>query len=251
MTLRGWASSHPEWWTLALSGGAAAALGVLVATGQADARGEAMTMSPNMVMPPGSTMPRVVTPMSPVAPQMLVMYGLMVVVMMLPLTIGEIRVTAARSLWRRRQRAIAGFLLGFLLVWGAVSAAVLAAVWALDPGSRLGSDRTAAALVLALASGWQFTTVKRRALNRHHRTRPLRPRGFAADLDCLRFGGMNGWQCVLSCGPLMAAMALDMASIVLLPVLTGVVLFERSRYRPPRRAGAAVLAALAVTVAVV
>src|ERR1700761_4682199 len=42
---------------------------------------------------------------------------LMVIAMMFPFVIGPVRGTAARSLWFRRHRAIAGFLTGYLAVW--------------------------------------------------------------------------------------------------------------------------------------
>jgi predicted metal-binding membrane protein len=41
----------------------------------------------------------------------------MTVAMMVPLTVASIRTTAARSLWSRRERAVAGFLLGYLGPW--------------------------------------------------------------------------------------------------------------------------------------
>src|ERR1044071_773882 len=49
---------------------------------------------------------------------------LMVVAMMLPLISDSARSVAARSLWFRRQRAIVGFVLGYLSVWLAAGIAV-------------------------------------------------------------------------------------------------------------------------------
>ncbi len=56
---------------------------------------------------------------------------LMVVAMMFPLVIGSVRTVAARSLWRRRHRAIAGFLTGYAGAWflvGLVASMLIALV---------------------------------------------------------------------------------------------------------------------------
>jgi predicted metal-binding membrane protein len=53
------------------------------------------------------------------------MFTLMVAAMMIPATIGSIRTTAARSLWRRRQRAVAEFLVAFVGAWIVFGAVVL------------------------------------------------------------------------------------------------------------------------------
>ena len=44
-------------------------------------------------------------------------WSLMVLAMMLPLTIDAVRATAIRSLWRRRDRAVAVWLCGYLAPW--------------------------------------------------------------------------------------------------------------------------------------
>lgn len=122
---------------------------------------------------------------------------LMIVAMMLPLILGPIRTTAARSLWRRRHRAIGAFLGGYLLPWllGGVALAVLAM---LMPAPQ--TDRSSAPLMLAfaVAAGWQLTPVKRRALVSCHATRPLAPRGWPASRDCLIYGWIVGVRCVIT-----------------------------------------------------
>src|SRR4029453_8935011 len=58
-------------------------------------------------------------------------WTLMVIAMMFPIVITPVRVTAERSLWRRRHRAIAEFLAGYVLVWlvvGAIAISVLTVV---------------------------------------------------------------------------------------------------------------------------
>ena len=61
------------------------------------------------------------------------------------------------------------------------------------------------------------------------------------------YGAMIGRQCVVSCGPMMAAMTLgDQHELILMVGMTAVVLAERFRHRTPRRASAAVVGLLAV-----
>src|SRR6516162_8673034 len=76
----------------------------------------------------------------------------MVLAMMLRLTLDAVRVTSARSLWRRRHRAIAGFLVGYFGPWLALG--IVAA------GLREGSwthTYVASALAFVGASLWQVT----------------------------------------------------------------------------------------------
>ena len=78
---------HPEWWALALS--TAAWAWMLANSGHhAHAYGDALKG-----------------------------WMVMSVAMMLPMVIEPIRLTAERSFWHRRHRAIAGFLAGYLGLW--------------------------------------------------------------------------------------------------------------------------------------
>ena len=159
-------------------------------------------------------------------------WAFMVVAMMVPLVVEPIRTTAARSLWRRRHRAIALFLTGYLTTW--IGAGVAAILLARLLGLSEESPRLLVAAGFALAAGWQLSPAKRRALNACHRTVPLAPHGARADRDCLRHGAWTGARCVTSCWPLMLACALaGHAPAVLLGVtlmLTG----ERYLRRPGR-----------------
>jgi len=127
----------------------------------------------------------------------------MVAAMMLPLTVDAVRATALRSLWRRRHRAIAGFLAGYMVPWlvaGWLVTTLRMEVWA--------HSAAAPAVAFLAAALWLLTPAHRRALAACHRTQPLAPVGWRADLDCLRFGGTIGTACVRSCWPLMVACAL-------------------------------------------
>ena len=124
----------------------------------------------------------------------------MAAAMMLPFALDSVRVTAARSLWRRRHRAIAGFLTGYLASWLVVG--LLVARLRMEAWTH--SD-AAPALGFIAAALWLLTPAHRRALVACHRTQPLAPVGWRADHDCLRFGGTIGAACIQSCWPLMLA----------------------------------------------
>ena len=174
------------------------------------------------------------------------MFVLMSIAMMLPSTTGAIRLTAARSLWRRRGRAIAEWIVAFVAVWLFAGVAILGARDLAIDGGVLRPGPMPLVVGLVLAAAWQLTPIKRLALNGCHRTRPLSPSGLRADRDCLLYGAMIGRECVVSCGPMMTVMTLcDQHQLILMVGMTAVVFVERFRHRTPRRASAAVLGLLA------
>lgn len=152
------------------------------------------------------------------------MFVCMVVAMMVPLRLPAIRYVAASSLWSRRQRAIAGWLLGYLGVWAIAGAAMLAIVDGLVSGiGRAGAIATAFAAAIA----WTLAGPRRSWLRRCATTIPLRPRGLGADADAVRHGAIIGWSCVASCGAVMAA-AVASHSLAVMAALTGLLLAERA-----------------------
>jgi hypothetical protein len=251
VTARGWSRRHPEWWALLLGAVAWLALAAWLLRRQASSP---PAMSATMVMPAGESMSAATRVMRMGVAESTAMSFLMVVAMMLPLSIGSIRAAAQRSLRRRRRRAAAEFVVGFLVVW---ALACVAAATALSILGGLGLYRpstASAAVALGVAALWQLTPIKRRAVNGHHRTRPLAPTGYPADRDCLAFGSATAVRCLLSCGPMMAAMVVDtrpLQALATLVALTALVALERLRFRPPRRTGAVVLAGLALAAIVV
>lgn len=168
----------------------------------------------------------------------------MVVAMMFPMVIEQVRFTAARNLWRRRHRAIAGFLLGYLGTWMLFGVAVSAASGLLPTQSRMWA---AAGFFAALP--WQFTPAKRRALTGCHRTMPFAPGGWRADRDCLRYGCAVGRSCVVSCWVLMLACALAGHGLAAMAGAAAVGWAERNRTRPGQPVLCAVIAALALAYA--
>jgi len=205
---------HPEWWTLGLSGIAWLMLlyPAVLSAGAGHWSHARLAAAP-------------VTPLE-LWPRALADWMLMVVAMMVPLVVDSVRGTATRSLWRRRQRAIAGFLIGYLAPWLVVGALVSVVEVLGRPGS------TVAVVGFALAAVWQLSPRKWRALQACHRTAPLAPRGWRADRDCLRYGWSIGRTCVLSCWALMLACVLAGHSLPALACASVVALAERYVVRP-------------------
>jgi hypothetical protein len=175
---------HPEWWALALS---AVAWSIVV--------GDAFSSlsAPHRTHVPDATA------IDALSRDWL----LMVFAMMVPLSITSIRATAERSLWRRRNRAIAGWLLGYTAACLIPGVVLSIAVIALLGAAR--SSATFIALSIAAAAIWHVTPPRARALMTCHRTQPLAPDGWRADYDCLRYGWTTGVSCSLACGGLMFA----------------------------------------------
>lgn len=164
----------------------------------------------------------------------------MTVAMMLPLTIDTQRYVLLRSFPWRRGRALAGWLVGYLVPWIAAAWIVsLLLMIAVGPAAR----PWVAAAAFLFAALWQVTPLKGWALRACHRTRPLKPSGVAADASCLLFGARISASCMVSCGPMMfAAMASPWPTLALAGVFV-VALRERYVQRPPTCATALALAA--------
>ena len=173
-------------------------------------------------------------------------WTLMIATMMLPLVFDHLRVTAARSLWRRRQRAMIGFLCGYAAIWIVAGAAVALVLEIAGAPLHL-STPWIGAVAFAAAAAWQIAPVKRRALAACHRTVPLAPAGWRADADCARYGWTIGRSCLVSCAWLMLACLLAGHSLPAMAATTAVVGAERINPRVDARTTAAVLALLAVT----
>jgi hypothetical protein len=189
---------HPEWWSLALS----AICWIVLLT---------RTSSPHHAAHAIGGMAE---------------WTLMVIAMMFPLVITPVRATAERSLWRRRHRAIAEFLAGYVLVWLVVGAITISVLTALPLVAWLGRGLSTG-LGLVLAAAWQLAPARRRALRACHRTAPLAGHGWRADRDCLVYGLTSGGRCVLTCGAMMLACLLSAHSIALMVIATIVGLRER------------------------
>jgi predicted metal-binding membrane protein len=164
---------HPEWWMMPVS---AAAWAFLASPYSHAGRGGARGWSG------------------------LAAVGAMVVAMMLPLTIrraGEL----ARSATRRRHRAAAAFVAGYLVVWVPAMIAIDAAFRLLD----LAAGRAGAAgVAITAAVLWEVTPRKWRRWRR--RDEPAQPpHAEHASAGSARLGVTAAGNCVGSCWALMAA----------------------------------------------
>jgi Predicted metal-binding integral membrane protein (DUF2182) len=196
---------HPEWWSLGLS--LFVWLLVLLPSGPTGAEFTAAAHQHHAHLAHAMFLPW----------SHIFSWILMVVAMMLPLVVHCIRVTASRSLWLRRDQAISVFLLGYLACWilaGVVISKVVSTVY-IPQGLP---STVAVSVAFGLAAGWQLTGAKRRILRSCHRTIPIAPYGWRANLDCFRYGWMIGGNCLLSCGALMVACCLAGHS---LPAMAG------------------------------
>jgi hypothetical protein len=165
--------------------------------------------------------------------------------MMFPMALEPVRTTAERSLWRRRHRAIAGFLTAYLGAWmmfGVATALVLSGLRA----QAWQQSGAAAAVGFGAALLWQLTPLKRRAALACHRTMPLAPAGWRADRDCLRYGWAVGRWCLVSCWPLMLACLLAGHGLGSMIGVTAIGWAERNAAKSNQGLLCLVIAALAV-----
>lgn len=131
--------------------------------------------------------------------------GLMVAAMMTPLLIEPLRHGLARSLRRRRPRAVGLLVLAHLAVW-LVGGLMLEALASLLLGGLGPSQALAAGLAVALL--WQVAPVAQRLANRHHAHPPLAAFGAAADADLVAYGVRHAASCLGVCWPVMLLPAL-------------------------------------------
>lgn len=195
---------HPEWCAVVLAG---AGWAVLASTTFADPRH--LLESPH-VAPPSHALTHAVA---------------MSAAMMVPLVLPQVAHVAHVSLWPRRYRGAAGFLVGFTVVWALVA---------------LGGTLAAALLVEllgwrpALAAGFTLAAVsyglpgRQRLVRQCARTMPLAPRGWRADRDCLRYGAPAGRRCAATCWVAMTAVMISQG-LAVMAVATVLALLERRR----------------------
>lgn len=167
----------------------------------------------------------------------------MVVAMMLPIQIQGVRRTAERSLWSRRDRSIAGYLVGYVSLW---ALAGLPLAWA---SAEFGlTDRidwtVGTAIGLIIAAAWLVSPWKAIATRMCHRTSALPPLGWKADLACVGYGWNSGCGCVFNCWPLMLGCWLSGHSLVIMSFAFGLGWADR-HFAPSYKAHALLLVAVA------
>jgi len=167
-------------------------------------------------------------------------WGTMVMAMMVPLMLTQLRAIALSSAWRRRHLAIGWYLCGYLAVWLALKLGYELWMPPLAPAAPL------AASSFALACAWHFAPLKRRAAARCHRRTPLPMAGWRADVACLRYGMRNGVDCLVNCWPLMLAMIALPCNLALMGIVIGLIVADRQLQSRWRRLAPFVCASVAV-----
>ncbi|MEO7352353.1 MAG: DUF2182 domain-containing protein [Marmoricola sp.] len=226
---------HPEWWVYAVAAVAWVVM-VMRSLGSENGGGAADHESGpgEMAGMAGMAMPASADGFSAVWSAASGHWVLMVAAMMLPVVAPQVRTVALRSVWSRRQRSAAAFVVAYAVVWVVAGAALITVLAVLDvepPGTRW------LIATLLLAAVWQVSAPRRRFLRRCGSLRLREASGLPADLNCLRVGARAGGRCLVTCGPLMLSMVAS-HSLLLMAGLLGVMLSERSRGPDPvRRAG--------------
>jgi predicted metal-binding membrane protein len=233
---------HPEWWSLAVS---LIAWGVLLTQWP-----HSPSDGDHALLHQAHTGPAHGHVTVTLAISHLVGWAVMIAAMMLPLVAAHARAIAFASLWRRRHRAIGEFLIGYVAIWLAAGIPIVAIV-VLPSAHRLPGGGTAplAALGFAIAAAWQLTSFKRRALRACHRTVPLGPRGWRADVDCVHSGVVAGRSCVANCWAMMLATALTAHHPAAMLTVTVLGVAERYATRPRPKVIAGILAGLSLACA--
>lgn len=206
-TLRRILWSHPEWWCIALS---VSAWG-LMAAHMIGHHGDACHHRESLY-------------------EAWLNWLAMIAAMMVPLELRHLRKTAFSSLRTRRHRAMIGFLLGFIAPWGLLG---IVAAWLCN--QPWGHGHAPAAVAFAFATLWVTTPLRARALVSCHRTVPLAPSGWRANVDCVRFGSLVGTACTTTCWPFMIACALSGHSPIAMAGGAALGAIERLSFRPRYR----------------
>jgi hypothetical protein len=224
--------SHPEWWVVVAAAAAWAGLAYLQWTPAGGPTGHHAHDTPGYS----------------VLGTAVATAALMGAAMMAPLVLPTLRRISLTSLWRRRHRAQLLFLTGYLATW---TAAIVATEGLVAGAGNLLGRMPAIALATAGAAAWQFAPSKRRALRRCARSVPIPPRGWRADVHCLRFGASSVRSCAVTCLPMMVTLVAAGHALVPMLALSAVQLHERivSDYRPA--AGALVIAVVGAGAALV
>ena len=168
----------------------------------------------------------------------------MVIAMMTPVVLVQVRHVAVASLWPRRYLASLTFWLAYVSVW---TCAATVLILASDLGSRhFGRDVVLGTAAIVAVHAY-ISPRRARRLRACTLTRPLRPDGPRADLDCLAYGGALARRCVATCW---APMAVTVVShgLISMAAISVLQYIERRQYRPtPRQRGS--LAAAMVLIA--
>jgi predicted metal-binding membrane protein len=202
-----WSWAHPEWWVVALG----ALAWVPVARHGLRYWGHAFHHRASFAIE-------------------LAYWHAMVLAMMLPIIAMKARDVAFRTLAWRRHRAIALFLIGYLIPWSAFGV-VAVAIRSVSPAS----PRWLVTAAFAGAMVWALLPIRERAMVWSYGHAPVvAPTGREADRDCIGTGLIVGGWCVVSCWALMLACVLSGHDLVAMTIGASIGIAEALSFRPPR-----------------
>lgn len=156
---------------------------------------------------------------------------LMSISMTMPGVLPAAQHVAVNTFRRSRSRSLLLFFTVYLAVWAALGLAAQGLMLAtgVTPSVQL------FAVALALAAAYELTALKRRALNRCHRTVVLAPSGWRWAEGVSRFAWQNTSGCAAACVFSMAAMlAASGEQLLVMPALTAAMTYGRLSRRPDR-----------------
>lgn len=163
--------------------------------------------------------------------------GMMIVAMMFPLTIGQLRALACSTPWRGRHLRAAVFVTGYLALW-MVAMGIIHAAW------NVSAAVTSPAVALGIAAGaaalWEIVPAKRR-LHACDGAPAVSTRDWKG---CAMGGVTAGVRCVGACWALMAVCVAFAHSVPAMAVLFAVQLNGRFRRALPPAVAALALVAL-------
>jgi predicted metal-binding membrane protein len=165
------------------------------------------------------------------------------VAVMAPLIARNVRYVAMRSPRRDRAGVSVDVVAGWAVAWGAAAIVLGVGTWLLADAA---GELAAIGLLTGIAVAWQYSTRKRLSLARCHRVLAPPLDRQASRRVSRRFGVGLGRDCVLSCWPLMALMAVAGHNPLVVASSVGVAWYERCRrphHDPGTRETALVIAA--------
>jgi predicted metal-binding membrane protein len=168
-------------------------------------------------------------PPQPTVAQECMAWTAMIVAMMLPTTLPGVRDVAARSYRHRRIRAVVAFSAGYLAWWILLGAGMIC----LRQFDFAHDQRLGTALCV-LSAAWVLLPIREQWWRSCHRTIALCPVGWRADCDAFRQGAMNGWPCVATCWPLMAACTVTGHNLIVMVVGSFLTSLEKQMFRLQR-----------------
>jgi predicted metal-binding membrane protein len=153
-------------------------------------------------------------------------WAVMLLAMMPPLLATPLMRVWHASPPSRQVRAVAGFLLGYTVLWMAAGTGLMALALLL----QLTVATNTLAVTLMIAALWSASRWHHAAIRRCQRAVPIRLSGWRADSDCLGFGVTYGLSCLVACWAWMLVPLVSGAWHLPMMLLAGLVLIVERRH---------------------